>query len=120
MDDIVEDARREVEVMLTAWQTQGPGNGGIFRPRVVGVDTPRSDASSDFFNGELDQSQELPAGLRSQQSQVRFVVNDLSEGRYRDDEGMEIRKTRTSKLARSVNPGTESPRGGTSDNFEVA
>jgi len=109
MDDIVEDARREVEVMLTAWQTQGPGNGGIFRPRAVGSDTPRSDASSEFFNGDLDQSQDLQPNLRSQ-SQVKFVVNDLSESSYRDDDPVEIRRTRTSRLAAlSMSPRAESP-----------
>ncbi|KAG9246088.1 Bestrophin, RFP-TM, chloride channel-domain-containing protein [Calycina marina] len=45
MDDIVEDARREVEVMLAAWQTQGT-RGGIFRPAAH--DGLNSSASSIF------------------------------------------------------------------------
>lgn len=121
MDDIVEDARREVEVMLTAWQTQGPGNAGIFRPRVMGNDTPKSDASSDFFNGDLDssQTQDVPINSRSQ-SQVRFAVSDPSEGTsYRDDEPIEIRRTRTSRLA-NMSQRTESPPAGERVNFEVA
>jgi len=40
MDDIVEDARREIFVMLTAWQNQGSSGQGIFSPQ--GGATPRS------------------------------------------------------------------------------
>jgi putative membrane protein len=52
MDDIVEDARREVEVLLTAWQTQGASNRGLFRPRAG--DAPKSDASSEYYSDLLD------------------------------------------------------------------
>jgi hypothetical protein len=52
MDDIVDDARREVEVLLTAWQTQGSSSGGIFRPRVG--DVSKSDNSSEYYSDLLD------------------------------------------------------------------
>lgn len=110
--DIVSDARNEVEVMLTAWQTQGQGNGGLFRPRFSS-DTPKSDASSEFFIGDLEQSQELPG--RSQ-SQVRFVVSDATDGNYRDEEPVEIKRTKRSRLNHDGNPG----RGSGSQHFEIA
>jgi putative membrane protein len=80
MQDIVEDTRREVEVLLTAWQTQGPGDGGIFRPRVAGM-PPRSDNSSDFFDAELNTTEENPM-----RSGIRIEVSDLTEDgeNYRD------------------------------------
>lgn len=107
MDDIVEDARRECEVMLTAWQTAGQGSGGIFRPRPHGgTDTPRSDASS--LNGDYDPNQENLVSNARNQSQVKFALSGLNEGgSYKDDEPVEIRRSRKSRLAHS-----ESPRGG--------
>jgi putative membrane protein len=102
MDDIVEDARREVEVLLTAWQTQGQGNGGIFRPRVASqMGTPRSDDSSEIYNGEISLGDE-----NRNRSQVRFVVSDLTENAYKDDEPMEIGNIRASRLASAASPGT--------------
>lgn len=68
MDDIVEDARREVEVLLTAWQTQGTSNGGIFRPRMGEV--PRSEGSSEF---------EAYSDLIDERDRIRFVVNNGEE-----------------------------------------
>jgi hypothetical protein len=56
MDDIVDDARREVEVLLTAWQTQGSSSGGIFRPRVGEI--PKSDDSSEYYSDLLDSASE--------------------------------------------------------------
>ncbi|KUJ21865.1 uncharacterized protein LY89DRAFT_637881 [Mollisia scopiformis] len=114
MDDIVEDTRREVEVLLTAWQTQGPGDGGIFRPRVSAV--PKSDNSSEFYDGELNTSEE--SGVRSG---VRFVVSDMTEGSgsYRDDDQVEIRNLRTSRLSSAVSPGTVSAGSGGSDYFDA-
>lgn len=86
MDDIVEDARREVEVMLTAWQTQGPSNKGIFRPRVADssrLNTPRSEyEGADYFR-DLTEVQD---GIGSQ---VRFVVDDTSRSSSFRDDGRE-------------------------------
>jgi putative membrane protein len=72
LDDIVEDARREVEVMLSAWQIQG-ARGGIFRPHVPG-DGVISDASSEYF-GPAPQNED---------SLLRVVVSDLSREIERD------------------------------------
>ncbi len=118
MDDIVEDTRREVEVLLTAWETQGPGNGGIFRPRV-GEHTmsPRSDNSSDYEIGGMASSEETVARNR-----VRFVVSDLSGERYRDDDTTESRGLRPSRLGSAVSPGTREGTGSSGGNeyFDVA
>ena len=35
---------------------------------------------------------------------VKFVVSDLSEDNYKDDEPMEIRRVRTARMPASVNP----------------
>jgi len=113
MDDIVEDTRKEVEVLLAAWQTQGAGNGGIFRPRVG--DTPKSDDSSEFYTDDIDQSEDI--GSRNQ---VRFVVSDLSQ-RNGIDDSMEIRDTRSTRTSSAASPGTVGVEaGGSSDYFEVA
>ncbi|KAH6680478.1 Bestrophin, RFP-TM, chloride channel-domain-containing protein [Halenospora varia] len=96
MDDIVEDARREVEVLLTAWQTQGTSNGGIFRPRVG--EMPKSDNSSLYYSDLMDQNEPSSAS----RNQVRFVVNDLSESGFRDDESERLRAMR---MASVVSPG---------------
>lgn len=110
MDDIVEDARQEVEVLLTAWQTQGPSHNdqdGIFRPRTS--ETPKSDSSSisDFYSGD---------GEPPRHSQVRFVVSDVSEGRYRDEDsdGVEIGSTeaRRSRLSKAISPESVNTRSG--------
>lgn len=73
LDDIVEDARREVEVMLSAWQIQG-ARGGVFRPHVRG-DGVASDASSEYFG---------PAPPQNEESLLRVVVGDLSREIERD------------------------------------
>jgi putative membrane protein len=114
MDDIVEDTRREVDVLLTAWQTQGPGDGGIFRPRVSGV--PKSDNSSDFYDGELNTNEE--SGMRSG---VRFVVSDMTEGSgsYRDDDQVEIRNLRAARVSSAISPGTATANSGASDYFDA-
>jgi putative membrane protein len=114
MDDIVEDTRREVEVLLTAWETQGPGNGGIFRPRVgESIMSPKSDNSSDFEISALASSEETVARNR-----VRFVVSDLSGERYEDNDVMEVRGTRPSRLSSAISPGETGGRG--SEYFEIA
>jgi hypothetical protein len=66
MDDIVEDARREVEVMLLAWQTQGT-RGGMFRPYPR--DSVTSETSSEYFSND---------GNNPEHSLLRVVVSDLS------------------------------------------
>ncbi len=95
IQDVVEDTRREVEVLLGAWLTQEPSNAGMFRPRRAN-ETPRSDASSVYESGEVA-LERVPAG------QVRFVVNDSSDGNYKDDEPMEIRRVRTTITPDSTN-----------------
>jgi putative membrane protein len=62
MDDIVEDARREVEVMILAWQSQG-SRGGMFRPYPR--DGITSETSSEIFSNE------------GSESELRVVVSDL-------------------------------------------
>ncbi|KAF8866910.1 hypothetical protein BDZ45DRAFT_610181 [Acephala macrosclerotiorum] len=114
MDDIVEDTRREVDVLLTAWQTQGPGDGGIFRPRVAGI--PKSDNSSEFYDGELNTSEES-----AMRSGVRFVVSDMTEGigSYRDDDQVEIRNLKAARGSTAVSPGTATANSGASDYFDA-
>ena len=118
MDDIVEDTRREVEVLLTAWETQGPKNEGIFRPHVGESTTmsPKSDASSDFEINTMGSSEET--GTRNR---VRFVISDLSGERYKDDDG---RLRPAHRLSNSVSPGSiaEETESGTSGSayFDVA
>ncbi|PBP23297.1 hypothetical protein BUE80_DR005884, partial [Diplocarpon rosae] len=116
MDDIVEDARKEVEVMLTAWQTQGEGNGGIFRPRVGGrIDTPRSDDSGEYPIDSSFPYSEDGAGTANS-SKVRFLVTrtgareDRRGSSYTDGEPDEIKTigSRTSKLSASSPMGTQS------------
>lgn len=73
MDDIVEDARREVDVLLNCWQTQG-SSGGIFRNHIG--EAPTSEASSEYYSDD-------PGGGDSSadnQNNVRFVVSDLTQG----------------------------------------
>lgn len=43
MDDIVDDARREIEVMLEAWKTQGLNGKGLFTPNLSAPFTPRAE-----------------------------------------------------------------------------
>lgn len=67
MDDIVDDARREVEVLLTAWQTQGSSSEGIFRPRAGEI--PKSDDGSEYYSDLLDSASD------------RLFRSDLGRGR---------------------------------------
>jgi putative membrane protein len=112
MDDIVEDARKEVEVMLMAWQTQGEGNSGIFRPRLGGtLDTPKSDDSGEIYTGETNIRYGEEAGI----STIRFMVSgarDRQSSAYSDDYPVEIKATRASRLS-AVSP-AENPHGGSS------
>ena len=73
MDDIVEDARREVEVLLSCWQTQG-ASGGIFRNHIG--EAPTSEASSEYYSDEPNRSSE---DHQLNQNNVRFVISDLSQ-----------------------------------------
>ena len=98
MDDIVADTRREVEVLLAAWQTQGAGSAGMFRPaRADGTITPVLESQDEYHNGAASQTE--ASGL----NQVRFVLNDMSGG----DDNARLRPNRKSKNLRP-----ESPRGG--------
>lgn len=85
VDDIVEDARQEVEVMLFAWRTQGKvGNDeGLFWGRRGGKSRPGSVAPG----RDLRVTASGPVGGRGR-SGVRFVVSDLS-GDGQDD-GAEV------------------------------
>lgn len=96
MDDIVEDTRREVEVLLTAWQTAGQGSGGIFLPKSHGQGL---ESSASSIHGDGDESEWRAMGNSVNTavantrngSQIRFVISDLSEeGAHKDDEPMEI------------------------------
>ena len=75
MDDIVEDARREVEVMLNCWQTQG-NSGGIFRNHIG--DAPSSEASSEYYTDEPPHDGGNTENGASRNN-VRFVISDLSQ-----------------------------------------
>ena len=86
MDDIVEDARREVEVMILAWQSQG-SCGGMFRPYPR--DGMTSDASSEIFNSN------------ESESQLRVVVSDLGHQIQADAE-----RERRGIMARTTNTST--------------
>jgi putative membrane protein len=122
MDDIVEDARQEVEVLLTAWQTQGPsvfGQDSIFRPRVGETIISEDSSLSEFYSGDVEREP-----VRKTASQVRFVVSDMSDRRYKDlddngTEGMEIgnRKVRTGRMSSAISPGDVST--GSSNYFDV-
>ena len=88
MDDIVEDARREVEVMLAAWQSQGT-RGGIFRPQGDGI---ASSASSVYFN-ETNSAED--------RNLLRVVVGDLGQEIQRD--AAERERERHARLSGSSN-----------------
>jgi hypothetical protein len=130
MDDIVDDARREVEVLLTAWQTQGSSSGGIFRPRG---EIQKSDDSSEYYSDLLDAASDTlfrndlgrpgrglgrardengggsgarsPLSSRSRQgsdlrNQVRFVVSEANDTEVGDEELL------IGRMQSVVSPGT--------------
>jgi len=88
MDDIVEDTRREVEVMLHAWQTQG-SRGGLFRPTAS--DGMSSETSSEYYNGET-----------SNVDQLRVVVSDLNQEIQKD--AAERERQRLTKISFGTSP----------------
>ena len=69
----MEDARREVEVLLNCWQTQGT-SGGIFRNHIGEAVT--SEASSEYYSDEPNHGD----SHGDSQNNVRFVISDLGEG----------------------------------------
>lgn len=71
MDDIVQDSRREVEVMLAAWQSQGT-RGGMFHPSNDGL---ASGASSVFYAQE---------NSTEDQNLLKVTVSDLGKEIQRD------------------------------------
>lgn len=103
MDDIVEDARREVQVMLLAWQNQGT-RGGIFHPHVK--DGVTSETSSEYFNPERISSQNPEHNL------LRVVVGDLGHQIKRDAAERERQRYSRSSSTRD----TRSERGSSTDN----
>jgi len=108
MDDIVEDSRREVEVLLAAWQTQGKGDGGIFRSRGF----EKLDSSNDYYGREQSISEES-----RQRSQVKLMVSDLSEETYGDDESADGGRLRMKRAPSGVSPGNVGT--GSSTYFDV-
>jgi len=71
MDDIVEDSRREIEVLLSMWQTQGQTKGGPFQPHSARlVESPKSEADGQYFKHNLHNVPDP--------RQMRFVVSDMS------------------------------------------
>jgi len=86
MDDIVEDARQEVEVMLAAWQTQG-SRGGMFRPQNGDGLNSGASSISEFYGGET-------ANANSEHNLLKVTVNDLGREIERDA-ATERRRTKT-------------------------
>ena len=74
IDDIVEDARREVEVLLKCWQAQG-NSGGIFRNHIGEEEAMVSEASSEHYSDDPG----CRDGGTDNQNNVRFVISDLSQ-----------------------------------------
>lgn len=74
VDEIVEDARQEVEVLLDAWRSQGRvgDKEGLFWGRRGG----KSRAGSVSFGGARDRGRDLDGAPRSG---VKFVISDLSD-----------------------------------------
>jgi hypothetical protein len=99
MDDIVEDARREVEVLLSCWQNQGH-SGGIFRNHLGEAST--SAASSVFYNDETDDETEDNPNV------VKFVVSDQNKGPAEDWRA---------RLLSAVSPGDGMSRGAEGDSY---
>lgn len=85
MDDIVEDARREVEVMLAAWQTQG-SRGGMFRPQPGDGLNSGASSISEFYGGET-------VNANSEHNLLKVTVNDLGREIERDA-AIERRRTK--------------------------
>lgn len=103
-DDIVEDARQEVEVLLLAWQTQGGTNeGGIFR---TGIPRSGERGTSNSSGGN--------SGLTTPTitNKVRFVVSDLSGEPYSDRESFDQIRERSGRRSngqssREIGPGID-------------
>ena len=72
VDDIVEDARQEVEVLLNCWQIQG-SSGGIFRNHIG--ESPTSEASSEYYSDDPS----VRVGSTDNQNNVRFIISDLTQ-----------------------------------------
>ena len=107
VDDIVEDARQEVEVLLFAWQTQGRSAemDGLFRSR-----TTKSTVGSEMGSGA--NSPGAGNGLGSQH--VKFAIRDG----YRDDEGGErVRGLGRSRLGSAISPGERSNKASVSEEY---
>lgn len=89
VDDIVEDARQEVEVLLFAWQTQGKsGDDGLFRGRSM-----KSRVGSEVASGAGS-----PRG-GEREGHIRFVVN---QERFRDEVSADRGRGR---MGSAVSPG---------------
>lgn len=110
MDDIVEDARREVEVILLAWQNQG-NRGGIFRPH--GRDLVTSETSSECFNNDR------PSRHSPEHSLLRVVVSDL--GHQIESDAAERERQRITTLPSNTSiRALKSGRGASSDSVQVS
>lgn len=91
LDDIVEDARREVDVLLAAWQLQG-ARGAIFRPHRPG-DGIASDASSEYFPPAPASAPATDHGA------LRVVVSDLTREIARDANAQRERERERERAA---------------------
>jgi hypothetical protein len=82
MDDIVLDARREVEVLLNCWQMQG-SSGGVFRNHIG--EAPTSETSSECYSDDPGRRETST----DNQSNIRFVINDPVRNDIRGGDAME-------------------------------
>ncbi|KAH7419467.1 Bestrophin, RFP-TM, chloride channel-domain-containing protein [Cadophora sp. MPI-SDFR-AT-0126] len=122
MDDVVEDARREVEAMLTAWQTQGPSatninpstidpsnphtnnyHSSIFRPRVGGPGPPATPRSMDEADGTF---MDASGAGRGGGGSGRERGGSMGGRSYANDDG-DVRSN--SQIRIVVDPGTPTP-----------
>jgi hypothetical protein len=94
IDDIVLDARREVEVLLSCWQTQG-SSGGLFRNHLG---EPPSETASETDSLYTDDPNTTKSGDGSMDNgaNVRFVVQSPSQPSSGG----------TGRLLSAVSPGT--------------
>ncbi|RDW88684.1 hypothetical protein BP6252_00716 [Coleophoma cylindrospora] len=95
LDAAVADARQEVEALITAWQTQGLGAGGLFRPQFVDASTSETDGFEGSSCDGDGRGAPPPAAV-----QVKFVV----DGMGRSDGRMETTGVRVVPRSQDVSP----------------
>lgn len=113
MDDVVEDSRREIEVLLSMWRTQGQTKGGPFQPHSMLVASPVSMDKS----GLAAQPDEAQLTYMSRES---TMVEGISGNPPRRDRrgrgdsgasGKQVRAERSSGDTAERNPGGDIERG---------